>query len=128
MDMVRSMTSNSTLTLSLWSEVLKMAAYILNRVATKVVPKIPFELRNGWKPSLGHVHIWGCLVEVRIYNPLEKKFDLKKTNGFLFGYVERSKGFKFYFPARTPCCRTECLGTAIMAQIEGVTLLPNLSI
>ena len=43
MDMVRSMRSNSKLPESLWTEALKMAAYILNRVPTKVVPKTPFE-------------------------------------------------------------------------------------
>ena len=44
MDMVRSMISNSDLPLSLWSEALKTMAYVLNRVPTKVVHKMPFEL------------------------------------------------------------------------------------
>jgi hypothetical protein len=47
MDMVRSMLSNSHLPLFLWSEVLKTVVYLLNRVSSKVVPKTPFELRNG---------------------------------------------------------------------------------
>ena len=42
-DMVRSMLSNSTLPLSLWSEALKTVVYI-NRVLSKSVPKTPFEL------------------------------------------------------------------------------------
>ena len=44
MDMVRSMVSNSNLPLTLWSEALKTAMYVLNRVPSKVVPKTPFEL------------------------------------------------------------------------------------
>jgi transposase InsO family protein len=57
MDMVRSMLSNSHLPLFLWSETLKTAVYVLNRVPSKAVPKTPFELWNGWKPSLNHLHI-----------------------------------------------------------------------
>ena len=44
MDMVRSMLSNSPLPISLWMEALKTAAYLLNRIPTKAVPKTPFEL------------------------------------------------------------------------------------
>ena len=57
MDMVRSMLSNSNLPTSLWTEALKTATYILNRVPTKSVPKTPFELWKGWKPSLRHMRV-----------------------------------------------------------------------
>ena len=41
-----------------------------------------------WKLSLGHKHIWDYVVEVRIYESLEKKkLDLKKTNGMFIGYA-----------------------------------------
>uniref|UniRef100_A0A2N9J7I7 Integrase catalytic domain-containing protein n=1 Tax=Fagus sylvatica TaxID=28930 RepID=A0A2N9J7I7_FAGSY len=73
LDMVRSMLSSSNLPKSLWVEALKTAVYILNRVPTKAVPKTPFELWKGWKPSLKHMRVWGCPSEVRIYNPQEKK-------------------------------------------------------
>ena len=52
MDMVRSMRSNTKLPQYLWTETLKTAVYILNRVLTKVVYKTPFESFKGWKPSL----------------------------------------------------------------------------
>ena len=44
MDMVRSMISSSKLSKSLWTDALKTAVYILNRVLTKAVSKMPFEL------------------------------------------------------------------------------------
>ena len=47
LDMVRSMLSSSNLPKSLWTEALKTAVYILNRVPTKAVPKMPFELFKG---------------------------------------------------------------------------------
>ena len=101
MDMVRSMLSNSNLPKSLWTEALKTAAYILNRVPTKAVPKTPFELWKGWKPSLRHMRVWGCPSEVRIYNPQEKKLDPRTISGFFIGYAERSKGYRFYCPSHT---------------------------
>ena len=55
---------------------------------------------KGWKPSLRHVHVQGCLTKVRIYNPQEKKLDLRKVSGYFIGYVEKSKGYKFYYPSR----------------------------
>lgn len=60
------MISKSSLPLKFWSEALKTVVYSLNKVPSKAVLKTPFEIWNGWKPSLRHVHIWGCPVEVRI--------------------------------------------------------------
>jgi len=98
LDMVRSMLSSSKLPKSLWVEALKTAVYILNRVPTKAVPKTPFELLKGWKPSLRHMRVWGCPSEVRIYNPQEKKLNPRTISGYFIGYAERSKGYRFYCP------------------------------
>ena len=101
MDMVRSMHSNSKLPESLWIEALKMVVYILNRVPTKVVPKTPFELWKCWKPSLRHIRVWECPSEVRVYNPQEKKLEPMTISAYFIGYVERSKGYKFYYPSHS---------------------------
>lgn len=95
------MLSSSNLPKSLWTEALKMAMYILNRVPTKAVPKTPFELWKGWKPSLRHMRAWGCPSEVRIYNPQEKKLDPRTISGYFIGYAERSKGYRFYCPSHS---------------------------
>ena len=44
LDMVRNMLSSSKLPRFLWIEALKTTVYVLNRVPTKVVLKMPFEL------------------------------------------------------------------------------------
>ena len=98
LDMVQSILSNFNLPKSLWAEALKTTVYILNRVPTKVVPKTPFELFKGWKLSLKHIRVWGCPFEVRIYNPQEKKLNLRTISGYFFGYAERYKGYRFYCP------------------------------
>ena len=99
MDMVRSMLSYSNIPINFWSEALKAAVYILNEVPSKSVPKTPFELWKGWKPSLRHLHIWDCPVEVSVYNPHLKKLDPRTISGFFIGYAENSKGFRFYCPS-----------------------------
>ncbi|KAL0373926.1 UNVERIFIED_CONTAM: Secreted RxLR effector protein [Sesamum radiatum] len=101
LDMVRSMMASSKLPKFLWIKAIKTAVYILNRVPTKAVSKTPFELFKGWKPSLRHVRIWGCLSEVRGYNPQKKKLDLRTISGYFVGYAERSKGYRFYCPSNS---------------------------
>ena len=93
MDIVRSMLSNFKLLRSLWSEALKTTTYILNRVPTKAVPKTLFELWKGWKPSLKHVRVSGCLAKVRIYNPNKRKLNLSTISAHFIGYAKRSKGY-----------------------------------
>ena len=51
MNMVRNMLINSSLPVSLWMYALRTAQYLLNRVPSKSVPKTPFELWTGRKPS-----------------------------------------------------------------------------
>ena len=95
------MLASSKLPKSLWTEALKTAVYILNRVPTKAVEKTPFELFKGWKPSLRHMRVWGCPSEVRVYNPQEKKLDPRTISGYFIGYAERSKGYRFYCPSNS---------------------------
>ena len=97
-EMVRSMLSNCSLPLSLWIYALRTATYVLNRVPSKAVPKTPYELWTGRKPSLRHLRVWGCPAEVRLYNPQEKKLDSRTVSGFFIGYPEKSKGYTFYCP------------------------------
>ena len=57
MDMVRSMLANSNLPEFLWTEALKTAVHILNRVPSKSVPKTPYEIWTGRKPSLRYLWV-----------------------------------------------------------------------
>ncbi|GKB73974.1 putative RNA-directed DNA polymerase [Tanacetum coccineum] len=101
MDMVRSMICNSILPEFLWTEALKTATHILNRVPSKSVPKMPFELWTGRAPSLRYFKIWGCPAEAKIFNPQTKKLDSRTISCYFIGYPERSKGYRFYCPNHT---------------------------
>src|SRR4051812_39934983 len=60
LDMVRWMMSQSDLPLSFWGHALETAAFTLNRVPTKSVDKIPYEIWTGKRHSLSFLKIWGC--------------------------------------------------------------------
>ena len=62
--MVRSMMSYSTIPISFWGYALNIAMYLLNLVPSKFVPKTLVELWNRRKPSMRHLHIWGCPAHV----------------------------------------------------------------
>ena len=99
-DMVRSMISHSSLPESLWGEALKTAVYILNRVPSKSIAKTPYELWTRKKPSIRHLHVWGCPSQARApYRPNEKKLDERTVSYYFAGYVKCSRGFKFYNPS-----------------------------
>ncbi|MCE8502524.1 DDE-type integrase/transposase/recombinase, partial [Latilactobacillus sakei] len=94
LDMVRSMLSHSDLHVSFWGYALETAVYLLNRVPTKSVPKTPFELWTGKKPSVRHLKVWGCPAHVRkqSMDKLESR-----TNRCLFvGYPKGTIGYYFY--------------------------------
>ena len=89
-DMVRSMVSHFSFPESLREEALKTATYILNRVPSKAINKTPYEIWTSKKPSIKHLHIWGCLIEAQPYRPHERKLDLRTISYYFVGYVERS--------------------------------------
>ena len=47
------------------------------------------------------MRIWGCLPEVRIYNPQENKLDPRTISGYFTSYSEKSKGYRFCYPSHT---------------------------
>jgi hypothetical protein len=100
MDIVRSMLSYSTLLVRLWMAVLKTAIHILNRVPSKAVPKTLYELWTGRKSTLNYLHVWDCPAEAKVFNPTQKNLDDRTVSCYFIGYLERSKGFRFYCPDR----------------------------
>lgn len=85
----------------LWKESIKMALYIWNRVPNKFVAKTPFQLKTSRKTSLNYFLIWGCIVEVRIYNPSEKKMDPLSIRCYFVWYLPHFKEYKFYCPSHS---------------------------
>ena len=95
--------AESSLHIRLWGEALKTVIYLLNRVLTKATIKTPYELWMGRKPSLKHLHIWGCPAQARSYVPKERKLDSRTISCYFVGYSKKFWGFKFYDPSIRVC-------------------------
>ncbi|RDY11434.1 hypothetical protein CR513_03907, partial [Mucuna pruriens] len=72
---------------SLWGEALKTIVYILNRVSSKAVNKTPYEFCTSKKPSIKHLHIWGCPTKARPYKPHERKLDSRTISCYFVGCI-----------------------------------------
>jgi hypothetical protein len=81
-------------------EALKTTVHILNRVLSKSVPRTPYELWTGRKPTLNYLHVWGCPAEAKLFNPSIGKLDPKTVSCHFIGYPDKSKVFRFYCPDR----------------------------
>ena len=67
---------------------------------SKSVPKTPYELWTGKEPSLNYLRVWGCPAEAKVFNPNIGKLDFKTVSCHFIGYLEKSKGYRFYCPDR----------------------------
>ena len=72
--------------------------YILNYVPMKMVPKTSYKLWVDRKLSLNHLCIWVCPTKAKHYNLHEKILDPRIKSCYFNGYLEKSKGSKFYCP------------------------------
>jgi hypothetical protein len=77
-------------------EALKIIVHILNRVLSKSVPKTPYELWTGGKPTLNYLHAWGWSSKAKLFNPSIGKLDPKTISYNFIGYPDKSKEFRFY--------------------------------
>ena len=94
LDMVRSMLSYSTLPISFRGYALNTTMYLLNLVPSKSIPKTLLELWIRCKPSMRHLHIWGCPAHVLKgkSNKLQSKIEVV----FFVWYPKGTVGGLFY--------------------------------
>ena len=118
-DIVRSMISHSNLPISLWGEALKTATYILNRVPTQATAKTPYKLWTDKKPSLKHLHIWGCPTEARPYRPHEKNWIQERLVAILLDTLKDPGVTNSMILLLNQFLRPEMLGSLRMLSLIG---------
>ncbi|CAI7897058.1 unnamed protein product [Closterium sp. NIES-54] len=75
---VRSLLQHSKLGSEWWGEASSLAAWIRNRLPTKVLPgTTPFEAWSGTKPNLSRLRTFGCLCYYHVPDPLRHKLQPK---------------------------------------------------
>ena len=69
------------------------AAYILNRVPSKSVSSIPYELWTGKKPDLNNLRPWGSIGNVHNTSHRYEKLGPRGKKYIFIRYSEHSKGY-----------------------------------
>lgn len=100
MEKVRAMLHESGLPKFLWAEATSHAVYLKNRTWTRTIGETtPFELLNGRKPNIKHLHPWGC--KVRVHDDSGSKLDGRSYIGRWMGFdVETKEGHRIYWPEK----------------------------
>ena len=88
------MLSYLTLPISFWEYALNTAMYLLNLVPSKSIPKTPVKLWIGCKPSMRHLHIWGC--SAHMLKGKSDKLQSKTEVVFFVGFPKGAVGGLFY--------------------------------
>ncbi|GJW07208.1 retrovirus-related pol polyprotein from transposon TNT 1-94 [Tanacetum coccineum] len=93
----RTMLSTSKLPLFFWAEAITSACYTQNK--SLIIPryeKTPYHIINDRKPSIKHIHIFGCTCYITRDGENLDKMKEKKDLCILVGYYTQSKGYRVY--------------------------------
>lgn len=96
LDGVKTLLGSSGVSKRFWGEALMCFCYTWNRVCHKGQKKTPFELYAGKKPSVSHLKRFGCLAYVGVPKQLRKKLDMRAKLGIMFGYAQKTKGYRIW--------------------------------
>ena len=79
---------------SFWGYALETVVYILNRVPSKSVEVIPYEIWTNKKPYLSYMKIWGCPAFVK--RTISYKLEARSDKCLFVGYPKETRGYQFY--------------------------------
>nr|GEW34396.1 retrovirus-related Pol polyprotein from transposon TNT 1-94 [Tanacetum cinerariifolium] len=91
----RTMLADSKLHTMFWTEAVRTACYVLNRVSvTSPHDKTPYALLTGNIPSVSHLKPFGCHVTILNTGDHLGKFDGKADEGYIVGYSASNKAYR----------------------------------
>nr|GEX46961.1 uncharacterized mitochondrial protein AtMg00810-like [Tanacetum cinerariifolium] len=91
----KTMLADSKLPTMFWTEAVKTACYVLNRVlVTSLHNKTPYALLTGNIPSVSHLKPFGCHVTILNKSDHLGKFDGKDDEGYIVGYSASNKAYR----------------------------------
>ncbi|GJS45112.1 retrovirus-related pol polyprotein from transposon TNT 1-94 [Tanacetum coccineum] len=93
----RTMLSASKLPLSFWAEAVATACYTQNRsIIISAHGKMAYHIINDRKPSIKHLHIFGCICYITRDGENLDKMKEKGDPCVMVGYSTQSKGYRVY--------------------------------
>ncbi|KAJ9542449.1 LOW QUALITY PROTEIN: hypothetical protein OSB04_028955 [Centaurea solstitialis] len=97
LETARALRFEASLPKRFWGECVLTAAYIINRLPSKVIGnKTPFELLHNEAPDYNHLKVFGCLAYYRNTDTRGDKFEEGGELVFFLGYPPGTKGYKIY--------------------------------
>ena len=90
------MISNTNLRTSFRGLAIPIATYLLKRVSSKSIDKIPYEIWKGKTSSLPHLKIWGCCAYVK--HTQANKLKARSIKCKFAGYPKETLGYYLYNP------------------------------
>jgi hypothetical protein len=79
--------------------VIQTVVYVLNRSSTKSVDGVtPFELWFGKKPSIHHLHTFGCIGYVKNTRPHLTKLEDRGRRMVFVGYERETNAYRMHDP------------------------------
>ncbi|GJR65552.1 retrovirus-related pol polyprotein from transposon TNT 1-94 [Tanacetum coccineum] len=96
-EVARTMLSSSKLPVLFWAEAISTACYTQNR--SIIIPtheKNAYHIINDRKPSIRHLHLFGCTYYLTIDGENLDKMKEKGDPCILVGYSTQSKGYRVY--------------------------------
>ncbi|GKC77046.1 putative ribonuclease H-like domain-containing protein, partial [Tanacetum coccineum] len=93
----RTMLADSKLPTMFWTEAVRTACYVLNRVlVTSPHNKTPYALLTGNIPSVNHFKPFGCHVSILNISDHLGKFNGKANEGYIVGYSASNRAYRVY--------------------------------
>jgi hypothetical protein len=84
----------------LWAEACNTDVYLQNKIPHKVLGNVTHEEAfNEKRPTIIHLHIFGCVAYCHIPVKKRTKLDPITEKGILVGYSETSKSYRIYIPS-----------------------------
>nr|GEY08256.1 hypothetical protein [Tanacetum cinerariifolium] len=96
-EVAKTMLVDSKLPTMFWTEAVRTACYVLNRVfVTSPHNKTPYALLTGNIPTVSHFKPFGCHVTILNTSDHLGKFDGKADEGYIVGYSASNKAYRVY--------------------------------
>lgn len=97
LEMGRALRFQASLPIEFWGDCILTAAYIINKLPTKVLEnRTPHEILLGKIPSYNHLKVFGCLAYVHDNVGNKEKFGERGKPCVFLGYPMGQKGYKFF--------------------------------
>ena len=98
--MARSMLQSKGMSGKFWGKAVNTSIYLLNRAPTKsVVGMTPYEAWYGHKPTVDHLHTFGCVAHVKTVTGHTSKLADRSTPMVLVGYEKGTKTYRACNPS-----------------------------